>query len=91
MNLDWFDWDDANIEHLARHDITPEEAERVIDNDPVDLSLRHVWGEWRLQQVGETAAGRLLTIVSTERFGLTRVVSGWEQRSRRRTNISNTG
>jgi uncharacterized DUF497 family protein len=73
-----FDWDDANILHLARHDITPDEAEQVVENDPVDLDMRHVWHEWRLQQVGETHTGRLLTIVSTERSGMTRVISGWD-------------
>jgi len=24
------DWDDANVEHIARHGITPEEAEEVL-------------------------------------------------------------
>jgi hypothetical protein len=46
----YFDWDDANILHLARHDITPEEAERVIKNHPVDLIVQHVNGEWRLNK-----------------------------------------
>jgi hypothetical protein len=28
-----FDWDDANEEHLARHGVTPEEAEEAL-TDP---------------------------------------------------------
>ena len=30
-----FDWDEANIGHMARHSVIPEEAEQVIFNDPV--------------------------------------------------------
>ena len=30
-----FDWDEANIGHVARHSVLPEEAEQVILNDPV--------------------------------------------------------
>ena len=32
-----FDWDEANIEHVACHRVLPEEAEQVILNDPVTL------------------------------------------------------
>ncbi len=28
-----FDWDEANIGHLARHSVLPEEAEQFIRND----------------------------------------------------------
>jgi hypothetical protein len=34
-----FDWDEANIGHVARHSVLPEEAEQVILNDPVDLGM----------------------------------------------------
>ncbi len=32
-----FDWDEANVGHVARHGVLPEEAEQVVLNDPVDL------------------------------------------------------
>ena len=35
-----FDWDEANIGHLARHSVLPEEAEQVIS------MIRWTW-EWR--------------------------------------------
>jgi uncharacterized DUF497 family protein len=78
MNFDLFDWDDANILHLARHDITPEEAEQVLQNNPVDISAQHVHDEWRLTQAGETDTGRILTLITTERSSKLRVVSGWD-------------
>jgi uncharacterized protein len=42
-----FDWDEANIGHVARHGVHPEEAEQVILNDPVDLGMEIVEGEER--------------------------------------------
>ena len=34
MNHELFDWDDANIRHIAEHDVNPEEAEEVVLGDP---------------------------------------------------------
>src|ERR1700690_4131543 len=42
-----FDWDEANIGHVARHSVLPEEAEQVILNNPVDLGMEIVEGEER--------------------------------------------
>jgi uncharacterized DUF497 family protein len=54
-----FDWDGAHIEHVARHDIRPEEAEQAID-DPHALSIPayEVGGEVRFGLLGATADGR---------------------------------
>ena len=70
-----FLWDAGNIDHIARHDVLPEEVEQVLENDPFDVSryIRH--GEERLNQVGETDAGRVLVVVSTERGEFIRVVT----------------
>jgi uncharacterized DUF497 family protein len=32
-----FDWDDADIERMARHGVTPEEAEQVMLNGHVGI------------------------------------------------------
>lgn len=39
-----FDWDEANIGHVARHSVVPQEAEQVILNDPVDVGTEIVEG-----------------------------------------------
>ena len=39
-----FDWDDANMSHIAEHGVTPEEAVQVLENDPVDLDYQLVEG-----------------------------------------------
>lgn len=70
-----FDWDEANIAHIAEHDVVPHEAEEIIANNPLDLSYEICDGEIRFRQVGETRVGRILVVVSTQRKGLTRVIT----------------
>ncbi len=52
-----FDWDSANTNHIARHGVTPEEAEQVVLNEPLDIEVVLRNGEQRIVQVGETDAG----------------------------------
>jgi len=51
-----FDWDEANIGHVARHSVLPEEAEQVILNDPVDVGMEIVEGEERYLNLGATSS-----------------------------------
>jgi hypothetical protein len=42
-----FDWDAANVEHIACHSVTPQEAEQVLlgvtlDLDPQEVNSRSV-------------------------------------------------
>lgn len=48
-----FDWDAANLGHLAEHDVTPAEAEEVVLNNPIDLTRQARNGEDRVAQIGE--------------------------------------
>jgi len=76
-----FDWDEANRNHLARHNVTPQEAEEVILGDPLDIELQTAEGsdgEERILHVGETHQGRILELVSTWRTGKVRVISAWD-------------
>jgi uncharacterized protein len=73
-----FDWDAANLDHIARHDVTQEEAEQAILGDPLDAELQSAdgsGGEERLLQLGETAKGRILQLLTTWRSGRVRVIS----------------
>ena len=72
-----FDWDEGNIAHITKHDVLPSETEEVIANWPLDLEYEFREGEMRLRQVGETLAGRVLTVVSTFRNDVTRVVAAY--------------
>jgi uncharacterized DUF497 family protein len=76
-----FDWDEANRNHLARHDVTSQEAEEVVLGDPLDSELQTAedsGGEERLLQLGETATGRILQLLTTWRGGRVRVISAWD-------------
>lgn len=71
-----FDWDEANVGHIARHGITPVEAEGVIRAaDVVAENIRQ--GESRAVVVGETASGRTLVVVFTRRGDRIRVVTAY--------------
>lgn len=72
-----FDWDDANRAHIAKHQVSAEEAEQVILNDPLDLELQLRSGEERTVQIGETNAGRILVVVNTWRRKKIRVVTAF--------------
>jgi uncharacterized DUF497 family protein len=78
MDDELFDWGDANILHLAEHDVTPEEAEEVILGDPLDIALEVIDGEERSSHLGETNEGRILQVVITFRGQRMRVVTAFE-------------
>jgi len=73
-----FDWDEANIGHVARHSVLPEEAEQVIRNDPVGVGMEIVEGEERYLNLGATVQGRVLLVVTTWREDRIRVVTAFE-------------
>lgn len=72
-----FDWDEANIAHIAVHDVSVGEAEEVVSNRPLDIGQQARNGEERLMQVGTTLSGRLLVVITTLRGEKTRVVTAF--------------
>jgi uncharacterized protein len=77
-----FDWNEANIRHIAEHGISPSEAEQVVLNNPLDLQFQLRNGEERIAQVGETDAGRILVVITTMRDDLIRVVTAFPAKER---------
>ena len=82
MNDELFDWDDANILHLAERDVMPEEAEEVILDEPLNVGFDVVNGEERWSYLGETNDGRILWITVTLRSKRVRVVTAFEPEKR---------
>jgi len=72
-----FDWDDANLAHIARHGISPAEVEEVFVDTPLPLAIDERGGEERHTELGETASGRLLVVVWTRRRRKIRVVTAF--------------
>jgi uncharacterized DUF497 family protein len=54
-----FEWDDDNVEHIERHDFTPEEVEEVFAGAYKVRRTR----EGRYVALGETLDGRLAFVV----------------------------
>ena len=79
-----FDWNEANITHIAEHNVAPHEAEEAYNSNPLYLDYSTEDGEVRHREVGETLAGRILVIVSTMRGDLVRIVTAyWAERPMR--------
>jgi len=72
-----FEWDEANITHIARHDVAPEEAEDVFFdiNNVVDEDIEHSLTEKSILIIGKTSSGRVLYQIFTRRGNRIRVVS----------------
>jgi uncharacterized DUF497 family protein len=72
-----FEWDEGNIEHIAEHDVIPDEAEEVFsDTDNVlDEDIEHSVIEDRFLIIGKTEKGRLLYQIFTRRGDKIRVIS----------------
>jgi uncharacterized DUF497 family protein len=77
-----FDWDDANMGHVARHGVTPEEAQQALANEPLEVGLEYVNEEERFRSVGRTNSGRWLLVVSTDRGEQTRVITAYDASNR---------
>ena len=71
-----FDWDEANVGHIARHGVKPEEVEQAFTNLPlVVLATQKRAGETRVLCAGLTDAGRALQFVYTLRRRRIRVIT----------------
>ena len=77
-----FDWDDANIAHLARHNVTCEEVEQMLANSPMDLAADVATGEERYTQVGHTNQIRVLILVWTMRGASIRPITAFDASKR---------
>jgi uncharacterized protein len=71
-----FDWDENNIEHIARHGVEPWEAEEaLLDPGRIGTLAYRVGREPRRAALGATEGGRVLFVVFTRRSGRVRVVT----------------
>ena len=49
-----FDWDDANIQHIALHDISIDEVESVLNGFTIELETQDGYDEERFSEIGVT-------------------------------------
>ncbi|MFQ5801368.1 MAG: BrnT family toxin [Candidatus Methylomirabilales bacterium] len=82
MRVERFDWDEDNIEHIARHGVLPEEVEEVFDFGPY---LRKAKGGL-YAAYGQTDAGRHLVVFFRYRAkGVIRVITARQMTGRERS------
>ena len=60
MEITEFEWDENNIEHIARHNVSPDEIEDVAFNDEPWIKKGR---EGTRYMLGYTVAGRYLFVV----------------------------
>lgn len=71
-----FRWDSANIDHIARHNLEPEDVEEaLLDPNGINAAAYNTGSERRYGFIGATETGRILYVLYTERGGELRVVT----------------
>lgn len=71
-----FEWDEDNIEHVARHRVEPWEAEdALLDPGRLGTPAYRVGRETRRAALGATESGRILFLVFTSRGRRVRVIT----------------
>jgi uncharacterized protein len=72
-----FEWDEANIEHIAQHNVAPNEAEDLFfdTSNVLNEDIEHSIVENRFILIGKTKKGRLLYQIFTKRGNKIRVIS----------------
>jgi uncharacterized DUF497 family protein len=73
-----FDWDDANISHIALHGITVDEVESTLNGFTIELETQDWHDEKRFSEIGVTSAGRYLVVLTTMRGRRTRPVTAFD-------------
>jgi len=87
-NLEGFEWDAGNTDkNWLRHEVRQAETEQALLNTPlvVATDLQHSAAEARFIALGQTDAGRLLTVVFTVRGRRVRVISARTMSKEERT------
>jgi len=73
-----FDWDAANVRHLANHRITRSEFEQAMLHDPIVTDFADETGEERWYALGATDQLRVLFLVFAYRGEQIRPITGWD-------------
>ncbi len=57
-----FEWDDWNVQHIARHHVQSWEVDEVLDDEPRFIRVRR----GRLEMIGQSSAGRYLVVFADD-------------------------
>lgn len=73
-----YQWDAGNLNKLASHNVSREEAVEAFENSSLELDTQVEEGEFRYPVIGETDGGRVLVVIWTDRGDLIRIVNAFE-------------
>ncbi len=77
MRLRYLDWDEANIAHIARHNVTPDEVDEAFEEKHLVYKSR----DGRYTILGRNAVGRYLMIAFAVKVGVVRVITARDMNS----------
>ncbi len=85
IEVNGFDWDEANLKKLRKHKVSQEEAEEIFYSSPlIDRGAYEKQGEVRLRCLGITSTERYLAAFFTLRRNLIRNISVRSMRKKER-------
>lgn len=93
LNLEGFDWNVGNLEHIKKHNISKEECEEIFVNRPLILTpdTGHSNVEERIRALGRTNKGKLLVLIFTIRGNKVRIITARAQNRREKTEYQPLG
>lgn len=86
--LEGFDWNQGNLEHIKKHNVKKEECEEIFFNKPLKVNedKKHSSEkETRFEAFGKTNEERNLFLVFTVRKNRIRVISARDQNRKERS------
>lgn len=91
--IEEFEWDEGNFEHIKKHKVTYVDCEEIITNRPllINEDKTHSKLEKRFQALGQTNDGRLLFIAFTIRKNKIRIISAREQNRKEKIQLEKGG
>lgn len=79
------DWDDENVEHVAEHNVEPEEVEEALsDPQRIPMPAHSTSTERRWGLIGATDSGRILCVFYTRRGQAVRVITAYDASERQK-------
>lgn len=91
--IERFDWDQGNLEHIKKHNVSYKECEEGFLNIPIIMNEdeTHSQVEERYRVYGQTNKRRLIFMIFTLRNNKIRVISARDQNKKERKEFREVG
>lgn len=91
--IEGFEWDHGNLEHIKKHKVDYKECEEGFSNKPliVNEDETHSQIEERYRVYGQTNKNRLLSMIFTMRGNKIRIISARDQNRKERKEFREIG